>query len=202
LEAHGGYLCRLQTFGSVDVVALAREAALADGLDPEGTALQVSCFLRSRVVRLAYDNPRVYGRKASDFYAEHHALAQCLSIAVKEPVHAYRVDPEELEEVVAYADGRRVGGERLIYDDAEVGDGELSENGFDALKDRWPIGHLARVLGLRRVELLGLPRSPSLLLELGDGRQAPPLDDVWTVTQQRGQAPAFVKTKAARRPVR
>ncbi|HEY3587457.1 MAG TPA: hypothetical protein VGK85_09910, partial [Myxococcaceae bacterium] len=43
---------------------------------------------------------------------------------------------------------------------------DLSEEAFDKLRERWPMGHLGRLLGLDRQELLRLPRAESVLLPL------------------------------------
>jgi hypothetical protein len=59
-----------------------------------------------------------------------------------------------------------VGGETLCYADVEVDEDELSEEAFDKLRERWPMGHLARLLGLSRREVLRLPRARSVLLPL------------------------------------
>ena len=42
--------------------------------------------------------------------------------------------------------------------------------GRERLKERWPLGHLARVLGTRRGELVRLPRTKTLLLDLDGAR--------------------------------
>jgi len=81
-------------------------------------------------------------------------------------VHAYVFDPEELEQVVSYGGGHRVGGETLFYEDVEVDEDELSDDAFDKLRERWPMGRLGRLLGLARPELLRLPRAQSVLLPL------------------------------------
>jgi hypothetical protein len=111
------------------------------------------------VVRLAYDGP---GATAS-WHAQHHALAQLLSTGQSLAVHAYTIEPYEYEEVVAYADGRRVGGERVRYDEVEVSDDEALDDAlFAKLQSRWPLGHLAQVVGLSRNELLALRKHPAL----------------------------------------
>jgi hypothetical protein len=167
VEAHGGYLCRLEAFNEATIVGMAGVALLEDGLDPFDTSLQVSGFAGGKVLRLAYDTPRVYGRKGARWYATHHALAVRLSKAASDTVHAYVHDPGELEQVVTYEDGRRTGGEVLRYGEVEVFfEEELSVRWFERLQRTWPLGHLAKAFGLRRKELLKLPRCESLLLDL------------------------------------
>jgi hypothetical protein len=111
------------------------------------------------LVRLAFDGPGA----TAGWHAEHHALAQLLSTGQSLAVHAYAVEPYEYELVVAYADGRRVGGERVRYDEVEVSDEEALDDAlFAKLQSRWPLGHLAQVVGLTRQELLALRRHPAL----------------------------------------
>lgn len=174
MEAHGGYLSRLEDFESAELVRLAREALVEDGGDPSDCSLLASLVPGPRVLRLAYDAPHTYGRRGARWYEHHHALAQALSRRFGLTVHAYLIDPEELEQVVTYGDGRRVGGERIVYEDAELPEdeeGEPDEVAFERLKSRWPIGHLARVLGVSRSELVRIPRAPTLLFNL-DGSDA------------------------------
>jgi len=170
LESHGGYLLRLESFDGVDLVRLAREA-----LSEEGVAEDVECGLlvslspRRKVIRVAFDAAFAYGRKGAQWYAAHHLLASRLSHELQVTVHAYSFDAEHCEEVIAFGNGRRVGGERVIYEDVELpetDDGELDERAFEHLKSRWPLGHLAYVFGLTRDELLRLPRAASVLLDL------------------------------------
>ncbi|MHB8874002.1 MAG: hypothetical protein ACYC8T_09985 [Myxococcaceae bacterium] len=174
LEAHGGYLCRFEELDAAELVGLAREALLEDGGNPEDCSLLVSALERPMVLRLAYDGPHTYGRRGARWYETHHALARRLSQVVKGVVHAYVFDPDELEQVVGFGAGRKVGGERTRYEDAELpgeGDEELDEASFEKLKARWPLGHLARVLGVPREELVRIARAPAALFEL-DGREA------------------------------
>ena len=119
-----------------------------------------------KVVRFAYDAPHTYGRRGAHWYGKHHALAARLSTALGVTVHAYVFDPEDLEQVVTYGGGQRVGGETLRYEDVEVDEDELSEEAFDKLRERWPMGRLGRLLGLARPELLRLPRARSVLIPL------------------------------------
>ncbi|RPH70977.1 MAG: hypothetical protein EHM78_09130 [Myxococcaceae bacterium] len=163
-EAHGGYLCRLETLEGGELPRLARESLEEDGQPSQGAGLLVSVV--KKVVRLAYDGPHTYGRRGAHWYGKHHALAARLSTALGVTVHAYVFDPEELEQVVTYGGGHRVGGETLLYEDVEVDADELSEEAFDKLRERWPMGHLGRLLGLARPELLRLPRARSVLIPL------------------------------------
>ena len=163
-QAHGGYLCRLETLDGGALPRLARESLEADGQTPEGAGLLVSVV--KKVVRFAYDAPFTYGRRGAQWYGKHHALAARLSTAFGVTVHAYAFDPDELEQVVTYGAGNRVGGETLRYEEVDVDDEELSEEAFDKLGEHWPMGRLGRLLGLARPELLRLPRAQSVLLPL------------------------------------
>lgn len=190
LEAHGGYFVRLERLAGVDLACLAREALREDGVLTADAGLLVSAAPDGRVLRLAYDAPHTYGRRGACWYGRHHALARALTRALPVTVHAYVFDPEAYEEVATYGGGRRVGGERLEYMDAELpedGDGELDERAFEQLRARWPLGHLAQVLGLYREELLRLPRARSVLVPL-DGRAgaADELAELWP-TLVRGE---------------
>jgi len=172
-EAHGGYLCRLETLEGGDLPRLARESLEADGQPAEGAGLLVSVL--KKVVRFAYDAPHTYGRRGAQWYGKHHALAARLSTAFGVTVHAYVFDPDELEQVVSYGDGHRVGGETLRYEEAEIEDEALSEAAFDKLREGWPMGRLGRLLGLGRVELLRLPYARSVLIPL-DLEETPALE--------------------------
>jgi hypothetical protein len=175
LEAHGGYLCRLEELDTSELVCLAREALVEDGVEPSDCSLLVSALERPRVLRLAYDGPHTYGRRGARWYETHHALARRLSTQLGSVVHAYVFDPDELEQVVGFGGGRKVGGERMRYEDAELPDeedAELDEASFEKLKTRWPLGHLAKVLGVPREELVRIARAPAALLDL-NGSTAP-----------------------------
>ncbi|HSP18335.1 MAG TPA: hypothetical protein VLQ79_02400 [Myxococcaceae bacterium] len=169
-DAHGGYLCRLESLEGGDLPRLARESLEADGQPSDGAGLLVSVV--KKVVRFAYDAPHTYGRRGAQWYGKHHALAGRLSLAFGVTVHAYVFDPDELEQVVTYGGGHRVGGETLRYDDAEIEDDALSEEAFEKLRERWPMGRLGRLLGLARSELLRLPDARSVLVPLES--DAPP----------------------------
>ncbi|NVJ23453.1 MULTISPECIES: hypothetical protein [Myxococcus] len=139
----------------------AREALRLDGASG-ATGLQVSVNRRRKVVRLAYVGPFTQGRPGAHWYAAHHALPRLLSRAANATVHVYVFDPDEGEQVVAYGNGRRVGGERVVYDRVELPEGrpeDLDEAAFLHMQSRWPMGHLAHVFGLSRKELLRLPRA-------------------------------------------
>ncbi len=172
MEAHGGYLCRLEEFDAADLVRNAREALLLDGESAADCALLVTVIPMRKVVRLAYDAVFTYGRRGAGWYEEHHALPKLLSSRYNVTVHAYVFDPEEYELVTTYGAGGRVGGERMQYADAPLPDDEdteLDELSFERLKAKWPIGHLGKVYGVTREELLRMPRSTSLLLTLDGG---------------------------------
>jgi hypothetical protein len=172
LEAHGGYLCRLGDIAVSQLVELARAALTEDGQDPSNCSLMISVIPGSRVMRLAYDAPHTYGRRGAHWYDEHQALARRLSGELDLTVHAYVLDPDELEQVVTYGAGHRVGGECVRYEDAELPDDEggLEEADFHELAARWPLGHLSKVLGIDRQELVRMPRAPTVLLNL-DGSE-------------------------------
>jgi hypothetical protein len=175
-EAHGGYLCRLESLEGGDLPRLARESLEADGQPSEGAGLLVSVV--KKVVRLAYDAPHTYGRRGAQWYGKHHVLASRLSTLYGVTVHAYVFDPDELEQVVTYGGGQRVGGETLRYDEAEIEDDALSEEAFEKLRERWPMGHLGRLLGLARGELLRLPYARSVLVPL-ESDAAPTLEPLF-----------------------
>ncbi|AKQ64883.1 hypothetical protein A176_001795 [Myxococcus hansupus] len=168
LKAHGGYLVRLESFGGLELLRLAREALSLDRA-MGATGLMVSVNRRRKVVRLAFVGPFTEGRQGAHWYAAHHALARLLSRAANVTVQAYVYDPDEGEEVLAYGNGRRVGGDRVVYEDVElpVPLDEMDDAAFKYMQERWPMGHLAYVFGLTRKELLRLHRvSPSHELAL------------------------------------
>jgi hypothetical protein len=167
LEAHGGYLVRLDTFAGLELLRLAREALVADmgELFPH-TQLLVSVSPRRKVIRLAYLGPLTAGRLGAYWHDAHQTLPRLLSQTLTCAVHAYVYDPDAGEEVIAYGNGRQVGGERVVYEDVELpGTPEqVDEAAFAHMQSRWPIGHLAYIFNLTREELLTLPRSPSSML--------------------------------------
>jgi hypothetical protein len=171
LEAHGGYLSVLQAYETSILIRTAREALTQDGHDGDACSLCISRVPGKKVIRVAYDSPHTYGRRGARWYEHHHALARLLSSRFATRVHAYVLDPEEFESVVTYAAGRSVGGEALRYDEIDGAAEAADDAAFEAIKSRWPLGYLAQILGVSRDELVKLPRSPSLLLELD--REAP-----------------------------
>ncbi|HTS79683.1 MAG TPA: hypothetical protein VMH40_03710 [Myxococcaceae bacterium] len=177
-EAHGGYLCRLETLEGEQLARLARESLEADGQPTDGAGLLISVV--KKVVRFAYDGPHTYGRQGAQWYCTHHALAARLSTAFGVTVHAYVFDPDELEQVVTYGAGHPVGGDTVRYEDAELDeDAALSEEAFEKLAARWPLGHLGRLLGLTRPELLRLPWARGVLLPLDDDAPRAELDPLF-----------------------
>ncbi len=160
LEAHGGYLIRLESFLGLGLVRLAREALVSDGVLGGPDALRVSVHRRRKLVRLAYEGSSNAQRQDARWYGEHHALARVLSRAANATVHAYVFAPDSHEEVIAYGNGRRVGGDKLVYEDVDLPaeTGEMDEAAFSQMSSRWPLGHLAYVFGLKREDLLRLPR--------------------------------------------
>ena len=81
--------------------------------------------------------------------------------------------------------GRRVGGELLRYEDAELPEDENDDQAFEKLQQKWPLGHVARVLGIDREELLRIPRKSSALIELNGHQEPKPL---WQLFPERVQA--------------
>ncbi len=172
IDAHGGYLLRADSLAGVPLQRLARTALQAEGLSPQAAGLLVSVDMDRRLVRLAYDGPHTYGPPGAQWYRDHQALAAALSSASLGTVHAYAFDPDRFEAVTSYGAGSPVGGETLVYEERDLDVEELSEEEFEALRDSWPMGRLARLLGLGREELLRLPYAPGTLLEL----EGPELD--------------------------
>ncbi|MGQ0507438.1 MAG: hypothetical protein ACT4TC_19200 [Myxococcaceae bacterium] len=172
VEPHGGYLCRLEEFDAGDLVQLAREALPADGEGFDDCSLCISVLPNRKVARLAYDAPFTYGRRGARWYETHHTLPKVLSKLYNVTVHAYVFDPDELEQVTTYGGGQKVGGERMRYADAltQDDDDDLDEVSFERMKSKWPLGHLAKVYGVAREEIIRLPRTTSLLLSL-DGTE-------------------------------
>ena len=171
----------------MDVVALARESLREDGGLPRETSLQLSIISRRKVVRIAYDGTFTYGQKGAHWYNSHHAFAERLSRTLPVTVHAYVFDPDELERMVAYGNGRRVGGMSLLYEDADLPqeEGELNDESFRQLQSKWPLGYLAYVFGLDREELLRLPREPSLLLPLDGVGDPSQVQTLWSGSSKR-----------------
>jgi hypothetical protein len=166
LKAHGGYLCRVENFDSVDLAALAREALRLDGGSVTGS-LGLSWIQRRKVACLSFDLRARRGEDAR-WFEERHALARLLSERFRATtVHAYAYLPDRLEQVVAYGGGRQVGGERVRYDDVELDFEGMDDAAFEAIQSRWPLGHLAYVFGVTRAQLLSLgAQTPSTVIAL------------------------------------
>lgn len=176
VEAHGGYLSRYEDVDVSWLQQLGRDAVESDGVDPQTCGLLVTVIPGQRVVRFAFDGPHTYGRQGARWYLNHHAFARRLSEHLNQTVSAYCFDPEELEQVVNYGNGRRVGGELLRYEDVELDDDADDDDvSFEAMKQKWPLGHLARVLGIERDTLIKVPRQSSALIELAAPTPAGPL---------------------------
>lgn len=171
MESHGGYLCPFEDLDVAWLQQLARQSIEADGHLADDCGLLVSVLPGGKVVRFAFDGAHTYGRNGARWYLTHHTLARRLSEHLGRAVHAYVFDPDELEQVVSYGNGRRVGGETLKYEDAELPDDD-EEASFEKLKKKWPMGHLARVLGVDREALLRMPRETTALIDLM-GESAP-----------------------------
>ena len=185
MESHGGYLCQ---YSDVDAAWLQRIARLAleeDGQSSDDAGLLVTVLGGPRIARFAWDAPFTYGRQGARWYLTHHALARRLSEHLPVTVHAYAFDPDEVEQVIAYANGRRVGGEMLRYEDAELPENEDDELAFEKLQQQWPLGYVARVLGIDREELLRIPRKSSALIDLNRNQEPTPL---WQLFPERVQA--------------
>lgn len=170
MESHGGYLCRLESVDASQLVRLARRALVLDGIpNPSDASLLVSVIPERKVLRLGYDSPFTYGRRGALWYENHHQLARIASRELGTVVHAYVYDADEMEFVSSYGNGARVGGERLYVEDVELpdNDDELDDDGFEKLKVNWPLGHLAKVYGVSRDELVRMPLyATSVLLDL------------------------------------
>lgn len=174
MEAHGGYLCQYEDVDAGWLQQLAREALEADGQSPDDAALLVTVVGGPHIARFAYDGPFTYGRRGARWYQTHQALARRLSEHLRVTIHAYAYEPNELEQVVTWAQGRRVGGELLYYEDAELPDSDDDE-AFARVQSRWPLGHLARVLGIRRKQLLRIPRQATAFIDLSQPVASSPL---------------------------
>jgi hypothetical protein len=174
VEAHGGYLGRFEDVDVAWLQQVARHALEEDGQSVADVGLQVSLLGGPSVVRFAWDAPFTYGRQGARWYLTHHTLARRLSEHLKTALHVYVFDPDDLEQVMAYGNGRRVGGELLRYVDVELDDDD-DDAAFEKLKGKWPLGHLARVLGVDREALIRLPRAATALIQLDRVYQPQPL---------------------------
>ncbi len=176
MESHGGYLCRLDSIDARAIVRMARRALPMDGVTDRGeVSLLISALPERKVVRFAYDAAFTYGRRGARWYEHHHALARLLSRELGAPVHAYVLDSDDLEAVQSYGNGHPVGGERLSVVDAELPEGldELDDAAFERMKEKWPLGHLARVYGVSRRDLVRMPRAArGVLVDLDSPRTA------------------------------
>lgn len=191
MESHGGYLCQYEDVDAAWLQRLAREALEEDGQAAEDAALLVTVLGGPRIARFAFDGPFTYGRAGARWYLTHHALARRLSEHLGVTVHAYAFDPDEVEQVVAWADGRRVGGEVLRYEDAELPDDE-DDGAFQKAQGKWPLGYVARVLGIRREQLLRIPRQATAFIDLGKPLHPRPLWQLFPEPAQvLQQVPAF-----------
>lgn len=188
VEAHGGYLCRFEDVDVAWLQQVARHALEEDGQSTSDVGLQVTVLGGPGLVRFAWDAPFTYGRQGARWYLSHHALARRLSEHLKTALHVYVFDPDELEQVMAYGNGRRVGGEMLRYVDVDF-DEEDDDAAFEKLKGKWPIGHLARVLGVAREELIRLPRQSTVLIDLERHYNPQPLWQLFPESLRRGRAP-------------
>jgi hypothetical protein len=171
LESHGGYLFRANSLEASVLVELARRALRIDDVPAsEEVSLLVGVLPHRKLVRVAFDAPFTYGRRGALWYDAHHALARLVSRELDSVVQAYVYDADEMEHVVSYARGSRVGGERLLVEDFEFpdeDDEEIDDEAFEKLKEKWPLGHLARVFGLSRDDLVRMPRlAQGVLLDL------------------------------------
>ncbi len=185
MEAHGGYLC---LYEDVDAAWLQHQARLSleeDGQAHDDVGLQLTMLGGPRILRLAYDAPFTYGRSGACWYLGHHALARRLSEYLGVTMHAYVFDPDELEQVSSYGNGHQVGGEQLRYVDAELLEDDEDELAFERLRDKWPLGHLARVLGVAREELIRLPRQATALIDLKGTHAPTPLWQVFPESVRR-----------------
>lgn len=184
MESHGGYLCQYSDVDAAWLQEIARQSLEEDGQSPDDTGLLVTVLGGPRIARFAWDAPFTYGRAGAQWYLTHHALARRLSEHLRVTVHAYAFDPDEVEQVIAYANGRRVGGELLRYEEVDLPDDD-DDATFERLQQKWPLGYVARVLGIDRAELLRIPRNSSALLDLKRPQAPQPL---WQLFPERVQA--------------
>lgn len=174
-RSHGGYLCRYDDLDVSWLQMMARHALHEDGQSWEACQLSVTVLGASQLVRMAYEGPFTSGRRGAQWYLSKHSLARKLSEHLRMPVHAYTLMADELEQVTAYGNGRRVGGELLSYDDVELPEDADDEQTFARLQEGWPLGHLARVLGVTRETLTRLPKRASTLIDLESPQEQRPL---------------------------
>jgi hypothetical protein len=199
VESHGGYLCRFEDVDVAWLQRVAREAIESDGHLADECGLLITLLPNAQVMRFAFDGAFTYGRSGARWYLAHHAFARRLSMERRLAVHAYVFDPDDIEQVVSYGNGRKVGGESLKYEDVEIPDDD-DEVSFERLKNKWPMGHLARVLGVDREALLRMPRQTTALVDLTREAIAQPLWHLFpqalaSVGQHRAYATANVTVR-------
>ncbi|MCA3013941.1 MAG: hypothetical protein INH41_16290 [Myxococcaceae bacterium] len=187
MEAHGGYLCRFEDVDVAWLVQVARRALEEDGYPADDVSLQISVLSGPGLVRFSWSAPFAHGRAGARWYLSHHALARCLSEHLKTALHVYVFDPDELELVLAYGNGRKVGGEVLRYVDVELPDDEDDAETFERLRAKWPLGHLARVLGVSRDELIRLSGQPAALVALDRPWAPQPMWQLFPEALRRGR---------------
>lgn len=189
MEPHGGYLCRLEGVETDVLVGLARKALLDEGRGAAEAALLVCLHPERQWARLAFDAPFTYGRIGAQWYKTHVALAQRLSRSLAFPVHAYVFDPQEEEWCQTFSKGLGVESTLLRYVEAELSeedvDDELDEQAFERLKEKWPLGQLARKLSFSRKELLSMPRGQTVWLPLEGTFSQGPLLQMFEVGARR-----------------
>lgn len=187
MESHGGYLCQYFDVDAAWLQHIARLALEEDGQPVDDAGLLVTVLGGPRIARFAWDGPFTYGRPGARWYLTHHALARRLSEHLPVTVHAYAFDPDEVEQVIAYANGRPVGGELFRYEDVDLpeSDGEDDDGAFERLQQKFPLGYVARVLGIDREELLRIPRKSSALIDLNRHQAPQPL---WQLFPEQVQA--------------
>lgn len=177
-------MCQYSDVDAAWLQHIARLSLEEDGQPGDDVGLLVTVLGGPGIARFAWDAPFTYGRQGARWYLTHHALARRLSEHLGVTVHAYAFDPDEVEQVIAYANGRRVGGELLRYEDAELPDDEDDSSAFEKLQQKWPLGYVARVLGIAREELLRIPRNSSALIDLNTHQEPKPL---WQLFPERVQ---------------
>ena len=109
---------------------------------------------------MAIDAPFTYGRRGARWYEIHHALARLASRELGTVVHAYVYDADEMEQVISWGNGARSAASGCTSKTSRLPTtGARRRSRSRQLKDRWPLGHLARVYGVTRSELVRMPRS-------------------------------------------
>ena len=170
--SHGGYLFRLEDLTMARLLALAKEALQLEQESSADCSVRLCLVHPGKIVGVCYEAPFTRQADPGRWYLTHHALARLLSRELSSAVHVYVLDPDELEEVTSYAKGRRVGGERLEYADIELPEEDDGGAAFELEKESWPVGHLARILGVERELLEGIPRLRAVALSFDEGALA------------------------------